>query len=545
MIKAPFFYIFSIAYILANATVYAQQMPAACGTVITDEDQKNAAAYRTPSDFALPEALKLLPITVQIMRTNSGSGGGDSAIVMQEINKVNALYVNANIRFFKCGNIRYIKNSLYYDFNINSQLTLTNQYNQAGTINIYFANTVSTNDGQVCGYAYLPTVPNSDHIFIANGCVSGTAGSSTTLAHELGHYFSLYHTHGTANTASGTTEYVRRTNCTSGGDELCDTPADPNLYNNLVNSSCVYTGTATDIYGDAYTPVTNNIMSYGRPQCKNTFTTQQYARIANGYQVGRAYLACGKLPVDFGSSTTTACAGQPVQYTSLAPATPTRYVWTFVGGTPDFSTDPSPRVTYPAPGTYNATMIAYYDNNYGTKIRNNYITITPGITATTITTPDTTHSTAALPSGTATATPSGGTPPYTYLWSGTPPQTTATATQLSAGNYTVTITSSEGCTGIDTTTVLKKLLPENQYFSLNPNPLSQNYGLNIQVNQPNVTQIETLRIIDAMGKIVFEKQKIRLQNYQTQLSDLRLPAGIYTLSIQAQNWQASRKLNIL
>jgi hypothetical protein len=190
-------------------------------------------------------------------------------------------------------------------------------------------------------------------------------------------------------------------------------------------------------------------------------------------------------------------------------------------------------------------MIAYYDNNYGTKIRNNYITITPGITATTITTPDTTHSTAALPSGTATATPSGGTPPYTYLWSGTPPQTTATATQLSAGNYTVTITSSEGCTGIDTTTVLKKLLPENQYFSLNPNPLSQNYGLNIQVNQPNVTQIETLRIIDAMGKIVFEKQKIRLQNYQTQLSDLRLPAGIYTLSIQAQNWQASRKLNIL
>jgi gliding motility-associated-like protein len=48
--------------------------------------------------------------------------------------------------------------------------------------------------------------------------------------------------------------------------------------------------------------------------------------------------------------------------------------------------------------------------------------------------------------GSATATSSGGAPPFTFSWSTTPVQTNATATGLSAGTYTVTITDSQGCT---------------------------------------------------------------------------------------------------
>lgn len=47
--------------------------------------------------------------------------------------------------------------------------------------------------------------------------------------------------------------------------------------------------------------------------------------------------------------------------------------------------------------------------------------------------------------GSATALVSGGAGPYTYLWNTTPPQTTATATGLTAGNYTVSVTDSSGC----------------------------------------------------------------------------------------------------
>ncbi|HQU65314.1 MAG TPA: Ig-like domain-containing protein, partial [Flavobacteriaceae bacterium] len=54
--------------------------------------------------------------------------------------------------------------------------------------------------------------------------------------------------------------------------------------------------------------------------------------------------------------------------------------------------------------------------------------------------------------GTATANASGGTPPYTYLWS-PGGQTTQTITGLSAGNYTVTVTDANGCTDSATVTV--------------------------------------------------------------------------------------------
>ncbi|MDC7998423.1 Ig-like domain-containing protein, partial [Gilvibacter sediminis] len=48
--------------------------------------------------------------------------------------------------------------------------------------------------------------------------------------------------------------------------------------------------------------------------------------------------------------------------------------------------------------------------------------------------------------GEATATPDGGTPPYTYLWSASAgSQTTATATNLPSGTHTVTVTDANGC----------------------------------------------------------------------------------------------------
>lgn len=55
--------------------------------------------------------------------------------------------------------------------------------------------------------------------------------------------------------------------------------------------------------------------------------------------------------------------------------------------------------------------------------------------------------------GTATATPNGGTGPYTYLWDDPSSQTSQTATGLCPGIYTVIVTDVNGCTGQDTTVV--------------------------------------------------------------------------------------------
>ena len=56
--------------------------------------------------------------------------------------------------------------------------------------------------------------------------------------------------------------------------------------------------------------------------------------------------------------------------------------------------------------------------------------------------------------GSATASPNGGSAPYTYQWNTTPVQNTQTATGLGPGQYIVTVTDNTGCTTIDTVIVL-------------------------------------------------------------------------------------------
>ena len=56
--------------------------------------------------------------------------------------------------------------------------------------------------------------------------------------------------------------------------------------------------------------------------------------------------------------------------------------------------------------------------------------------------------------GTATDNPQGGgTPPYSFVWSTSPAQTTQTATGLIAGAYSVTVTDQKGCKVIDNVTI--------------------------------------------------------------------------------------------
>jgi len=57
--------------------------------------------------------------------------------------------------------------------------------------------------------------------------------------------------------------------------------------------------------------------------------------------------------------------------------------------------------------------------------------------------------------GSITANVSGGNPSFTYSWSTSPPQTTATATNLVAGTYSVEVTDKNGCIIFDTLTIIQ------------------------------------------------------------------------------------------
>ncbi|TXB63231.1 adhesin, partial [Vicingus serpentipes] len=59
--------------------------------------------------------------------------------------------------------------------------------------------------------------------------------------------------------------------------------------------------------------------------------------------------------------------------------------------------------------------------------------------------------------GIATVASSGGTTPYSYLWSNA--DTTASSSNLIAGTYTVTTTDNKGCTDLDTIVISQPIAP--------------------------------------------------------------------------------------
>lgn len=256
-----------------------------------DEFNKRMDYYLSGAD---KQVAQQFAIQLHIVRRDDGTGGKAVADIRNEIaNFVNPYFAGVGIEFVECNPELYHNSSQYYilgdgmeDPDVAGD-AMAASFNVANVINIYF---VSDPDG-ACGWARFPWNLPVDYMVIANSC----ADNNSTLVHELGHYFGLYHTH---ETFGGTKpESVTRNNanscwdCEDDGDKLCDTPADPNLSSTANNfPSCAYTGSGTDECGVSYTPAIDNIMSYADKQCRTDFTAQQLARMAVYRDGDRGYL---------------------------------------------------------------------------------------------------------------------------------------------------------------------------------------------------------------------------------------------------------------
>ena len=234
----------------------------------------------------------MYPVSLHIIRQSDGTGGIPFEVCDSLIASVNDLLEPAGIGIFLCEEVEYIDSDYYYDYNKIQENGLYQQHYVANTLNLYIPNTVSTPSGSPqCGYTYYPGW--KDMAFVASVC----ALDGSTLAHEVGHYFGLYHTHGVSNTQM-TDEFADFSNCLVAGDDVCDTPAEPNLSTG-VDSSCIYQGTASDANGFPFDPDPSNIMSYAPKPCKFQFTQGQYNRMSYVATYLRDYLACPAISADF------------------------------------------------------------------------------------------------------------------------------------------------------------------------------------------------------------------------------------------------------
>ncbi|MFD2573404.1 GEVED domain-containing protein [Spirosoma soli] len=274
--------------------------PPVCATPDLPDTQRKALSSQAATALRIKQAtnapltgITYVPIRPHIIRRSNGTGG----ITLTKLNNVmamaNSYYLlnGTGIQFYFCGTTPdYIDNDVLYNSFTAFNESLVNGRDAFNALNQYYVNTF---DSDIGGYAYFPSNSIvSTRSYILNEADEEDLGNRL-IPHELGHNFSLYHTFG--NGSTGTAELVTRgrgANCTTEGDELCDTPADPfglpGATVTSINGCDTYSGTVVDAQGNRYTPSVTNIMSYYLP-CVHDFTSGQYERIQAGLALRQSH----------------------------------------------------------------------------------------------------------------------------------------------------------------------------------------------------------------------------------------------------------------
>ncbi|MGJ8743241.1 PKD domain-containing protein [Polaribacter sp.] len=314
----------------------------------------NEVANFRKSASKLTSNIRFVPIQLHIIRTTAGTGGISVADLEIALEVANNYYSEGGIYLYQCSTINYIDDDNYYDYDKSEMTALHTAHGVANVLNIYIANSVTSSGTSICGHAQFPG--GLDFAILPEIC----AMNGSTFAHEVGHYFNAYHTHETYLGA----ELVDGSNCSSKGDVVCDTPADPSLSGKVDIYNCVYTGTNTDGNGQTYTPPVSNIMSYSAKGCRVVFTDEQYARMLASIDNDRSYLNCptSTLETNFRSfpDLNNCTNSLDVEFSNLTTGNATSWSWDFGDG--NTATTQTPTHTYTTPGSYSVSLSA---NNVG------------------------------------------------------------------------------------------------------------------------------------------------------------------------------------
>lgn len=206
------------------------------------------------------------------------------------------------------------------------------------------------------GYAKFPGGdPLKDGIVVT--------GFGQLLAHEMGHYLSLYHTFEGLNCVNN--------DCTTDGDQVCDTPPDNSVFDSpsCSNPQNSCSSDTLSNHSDRFFPVDvpdmiSNFMDYGNLPCHNAFTEGQSARMRAAIATQRSGLLqdeCNKPCTEnsgagFTRDNANPTPGTIINFTNTATGA-TQFSWLIndvvSSSGNNFST------SFPAAGVYKVTLKAY------------------------------------------------------------------------------------------------------------------------------------------------------------------------------------------
>ena len=137
----------------------------------------------------------------------------------------------------------------------------------------------------------------------------------------------------------------------------------------------------------------------------------------------------------------------------------------------------------------------------------------------------------------------GGTPGYTYLWNDPGAQTASTATGLTLGWYTVTITDTNGCTDSISSFVSSVLLPGIAEANglgnivVSPNPNNGNFHVNLSIELDM-----QVSIVDLLGRVIYMGKFANTNQIEINLDQVN--SGIYILVLRHESAIVTRKLMV-
>lgn len=318
--------IFTILFLLVLSNMAFSQAHT-CG--VTHADQSKMISFidnfnKIPHSSTRSVGPYYVPVKFHMTAKNDGSGRVTAANVLNQMSELIGAYRELGFYLYIADySFNYLNNTSIYENPGNFGQTIIGQ-KDPNALDIFIcqnANTGSGNGGTVLGFYS----PGGDYIIIRNQDVNQ---ATTSLTHELGHFFSLPHTfYGwegvypafgwvtqeggilpwdpdkfdgmyTSTTCGGSNEpveFVNQSNCTQAADRICDTPPDYNF--GLGAGGCVWENGLRDRNGDVVDPQENNIMSYFGDCEEYVFTDGQVAVMeANFNSNARDHLQSSYIP---------------------------------------------------------------------------------------------------------------------------------------------------------------------------------------------------------------------------------------------------------
>lgn len=294
--KSLFFALFCLGLFMIPGSTLDAQVRGVCGTMHSHEQDarilRHKAALESGPAIQYRDGVTYVPIKFHLIGRSDGSNRVAESRVMDALCRLNEYFEDQDIQFYSYQGFNYINNTNAYN-NPGDFPLILNAVRVGKAMNVYIGDKADPPGGGL-GNTLGYYSPGFDWLVVKRSEINAT---SSTLAHEVGHYFSLAHPfngwdctfwqaseHGnpvvltTAPCSNVPVELVNGSNCATSGDFLCDTPADYNL--GFTAGGCSYNGNCMDANGDVLQPMVNNMMGYFTNCANYIFTPMQKALMA-------------------------------------------------------------------------------------------------------------------------------------------------------------------------------------------------------------------------------------------------------------------------